>query len=145
MKECNLALSSRFFCSFCKNSGYPGFVPTVRMALKQLPKNSCSKDDFQLFGTNMNFQPSNDIPNPPDSRKKAVQHDKVAPRYEESFVQPEPPKKQKVIHPSHVSSLNLRSINPSIYFSATECNGGPFLAYNLGKRFSENIAKITDL
>ncbi|XP_022788754.1 uncharacterized protein LOC111328557 [Stylophora pistillata] len=99
------------------------------MALKQLPKNSCSKDDFQLFGTNMNFQPTNDIPNPPDSRKKAVQHDKVAPRYEESFVQPEPPKKQKVIHPSHVAQGQDQSQigNTSDDIKSQVLHGGSFL------------------
>lgn len=77
------------------------------MALKQLPMNSGSKDDFQLFGENMNFTTSNDSSNSPDSRKRAAQHDKGVPRHEESFVQPEPPKKQKVILPTHVSELNL--------------------------------------
>ena len=102
-----MILFSKICCWFCKNGDYQDFVPIVRMALKELPMNSGSKDDFQLFGANMNFTTSNDSSNPPDSRKRAAQHDKGVPRHEESFVQPEPPKKQKVILPTHVSKLNL--------------------------------------
>lgn len=99
------------------------------MALKQLPMNSGSKDDFQLFGENMNFATSNDSSNPPDSRKRAAQHDKGVPRHEESFVQPEPPKKQKVILPTHVAQNQdqSRMSNTSDDIASQVKHGGPFL------------------
>ena len=62
--------------------------------------------DFQLgFGANMSFEPASEILSPADSRKRTVQHDKGAVRNEETFVQPEPPKKHKGIHPTHVGLL----------------------------------------
>ena len=77
---------------------------SVKMALK--PTDACSSGDLQLgFGTNMNFQPASEMHSPPDSRKRTAQHDKGSARNEEMFVQPEPPKKHKGVHSTHVRSF----------------------------------------
>ena len=73
------------------------------------PVDACSNGDFQLeFGTNMNFQPTSDIRSPPDSRKRMTQHDKGQARgHEETFLQPEPPKKHKATHSTNVRIFKL--------------------------------------
>jgi len=73
------------------------------------PIDACSNGEFQLgFGTNMSFQPASDIRSPPDSRKRTVQHDKGQGHNEETFIQPEPPKKHKAMHSTNVSSRLLK-------------------------------------
>ena len=76
------------------------------------PLDACSNDDFQLgFGANMSFEPTSEILSPADSRKRTVQHDKGPGRNEETFVQPEPPKKHKGTHPTHVRLFYRLTLN----------------------------------
>ena len=77
------------------------------MALQS--QETCSKGDFQLgFGANINFKPAIEVHSPPDSRKRMAQHDKgPAESIEETFVQPEPPKKHKATLSTNVSTFSL--------------------------------------
>lgn len=77
----------------------------------------CSNGDFQLgFGTNMSFEPADEILSPADCRKRTAQHDKGPARNEETFVQPETPKKHKGAHPTHVSLHVNPTLKQSILF-----------------------------
>lgn len=83
------------------------------------PQDACSNGDFQLgFAANMNFQPASEMLSPPDSRKRTAQHDKGPTRNEETFVQPEPPKKHKGVHSTHVrsASMNYLTVQLLIFF-----------------------------
>ena len=76
------------------------------------PLDACSNGDFQLgFGENISFEPAGEILSPADSRKRTVQHDKGPARNEETFVQPEPPKKHKGTHPAHVRLFESLYVN----------------------------------
>lgn len=72
---------------------------------------SCSNGDFQLgFGASINFKPAfeREVHSPPDSRKRMAQHDKgPAESIEETFVQPEPPKKHKATFSTNVSTFSF--------------------------------------
>ena len=76
------------------------------MALQALDScvDSCDPGEFHLgFGTDLAFQSAKENLNPPDSRKRIVQNDKDQPCVEETFVQPDPPKKHKGSHSTQVS------------------------------------------
>ncbi|KAJ7380226.1 Testis-expressed sequence 12 protein [Desmophyllum pertusum] len=78
----------------------------------------------------MNFQPASEMLSPPDSRKRTAQHDKgpTATRNEETFVQPEPPKKHKGVHSTHVAGQdNNQIINTSAQMAPHVQQGGSFL------------------
>lgn len=83
------------------------------------PLDDCNNGDFQLgFGANMSFQPASEIPSPADSRKRMAQHDKGPARNEETFVQPEPPKKHKGAHSTHVSvSFTLQQRTHNVFLT----------------------------
>lgn len=73
------------------------------MALQS--QGNCGNGDFQLgFSANINFKPTVEVQSPPDSRKRMAQHDKgPTESIEETFVQPEPPKKHKPTFSTNVS------------------------------------------
>ncbi|XP_078376407.1 uncharacterized protein LOC144659778 [Oculina patagonica] len=101
------------------------------MALK--PLDACSNGDFQLgFEANMNFQPASEMLSPPDSRKRTAQHDKGPARNEETFVQPEPPKKHKGVHSTHMGGQDRdqSQMNPTDHIASHVQQGGSFLHPN---------------
>lgn len=102
---------------------------------------SCSNGDFQLgFGASINFKPAFELEvhSPPDSRKRMAQHDKgPAESIEETFVQPEPPKKHKATFSTNVTGHTGRDQNSLTNLSdrmgAQSHQSGSFLSQGMNK------------